>query len=66
MLNNTKSKIVIEMKHIDHANSLYDFLERVRDFGNQGGDLDLTVGNDICHIGHDVNIRKVQHIIFRE
>ena len=39
MKNNTKSVISIEMKHIDNATKLFDFLHYVKLFASMGGDL---------------------------
>lgn len=67
MLNKTKSKIIIEMKHLDHANKLYAFLKEVRETcGNdQGGDMLLSCnGKNIEQfVGHDIIIRKLTHVI---
>lgn len=63
MINATESKIVISMKHIDHANKLSKCLERIRILGAYGGDLDITCNGEKFFIGHDVTIRKVDHII---
>jgi hypothetical protein len=68
MLNATPSKIVIEMKHIDHANYLFRALKKAAEEMGKGGDATLLIDKDSGKIdcgflGHDVNIRKVSHLI---
>jgi len=68
MKNKTKSKIVIEMNHIDHANAIFEFLKTVKYQADMGGDLDLWTCpiKGKFNIGHDVVIKKIQHIIFKD
>ena len=58
--NSTKSQIILEFNHIDHANRLYEVLKTFNLFG-KGGDCSIN-GEDI---GHDVNC-KISHKIFDE
>lgn len=70
MKNNTPSKIIIEMKHIDHARRLAEALQRWANMAGTGGDAELYIrkgrGNEfiLCRIvGHDVEVKKVTHVI---
>ena len=69
MKNNTRSDIVIEMQHIDNANNLQEAIKTVKKICGRGGDAELLIksnGKTISagKLGHDVNIRRVQHIIY--
>jgi hypothetical protein len=66
MLNKTKSKIIINMKHIDHSNKLFEALKEIKDIAEQGGDFIIKVDNQKFNIGHDVIIKNIEHIIFRK
>ena len=66
---NTKSEIIIEMKHIDHANFLKKVLDVFRKISGQGGDVELLIRQNSklqsCgKIGHDVSIKKISHTIY--
>jgi hypothetical protein len=69
MKNNTRSEIVIEMKHIDHGNALRWAVDVFKKIAGEGGDVELLIRqNGKLHpcgkIGHDVSIRKVSHTIY--
>jgi len=71
MVNNTKSKIIIEMNHLDHATNLFNFISLIKKIASQGGDLELNIiSNDefvaAKFIGHDVDILNVNHEINKE
>ncbi len=59
MKNKTESRIIIEMKNIDHAEKIAKALEEITKIWSQGGDATLAS----FKIGHDVNIRKIYHEI---
>ena len=62
MKNKTKSKITIEMEHLDHASALFDALNLVKAEAGKGGDLEIFAKNVNCgFVGHDVNIKKIRH-----
>ena len=71
MKNNTRSDIVIGMKHIDNADNLLAALKIVKKITGRGGDAELLIrvnGRMISagKLGHDVDILRVQHIIYQE
>ena len=68
MKNKTKSKIIISMNHIDHANKIFEFLKKAYDecCNGQGGDVIFSCNSEETIIGHDVIIKKLQHIIYKE
>ena len=71
MKNNTRSDIVIGMKHIDNADNLQAALKIVKKITGRGGDAELLIrlnGRMISagKLGHDVDILRVQHIIYQE
>ena len=71
MKNDTSSKIVIRMKDIDDANRLVTALKRFAKEAGKGGDIRLVTfkSNIECncgYIGHDVSIKRVEHIINKE
>jgi hypothetical protein len=66
MKNKTRSRVIIEMNHIDHAVKIEDFFDSARESGLMGGDLTLKYEgavNGERFIGHDVNILEVRHEI---
>jgi len=70
MKNNTRSDIVIGMKHIDNADNLQAALKIVKKITGRGGDAELLIrlnGRMISagKLGHDVDIKRVQHIIYQ-
>ena len=70
MKNNTRSDIVIGMKHIDNADNLQAALKIVKKVAGRGGDAELLIrvnGRMISagKLGHDVDILRVQHIIYQ-
>jgi len=68
MKNNTKSKIIITMNNLDHADKLFQALKLFKQHFSKGGDIAIRVdddGNEI-YIGHDVIINDVEHIIFEK
>lgn len=66
MLNKTKSKIVIEMNHLDNADRLFTFLKETMSVASMGGDLYLEYDGAekkrVC-IGHDVKALSLQYTI---
>lgn len=69
MKNKNKVKIIIELDHVDHSKGIDRFLRRLKDIGNMGGDLIVNIDGaeqSKMFLGHDVNIKKVQRIIFEE
>ena len=71
MKNNTRSDIVIGMKQIDNADNLQAALKIVKKITGRGGDAELLIrvnGRMISagKLGHDVDILRVQHIIYQE
>ena len=70
MKNNTRSDIVIGMKQIDNADNLQAALKIVKKVAGRGGDAELLIRvNGIMisagKLGHDVDIKRVQHIIYQ-
>jgi len=70
MKNNTRSDIVIGMKHIDNADNLLAALKIVKKITGGGGDAELLIrlnGRMISagKLGHDVGILRVRHIIYQ-
>lgn len=70
MKNNTRSEVVIEMQHIDHAVKIKNALDAIKKVWDQGGDAELVIrsnGKKIISsalIGHDVDIKNVRHKIY--
>lgn len=68
MKNGIKSKIVIEIENIDHAKKLVEALKMFTYQSSMGGDsvMYIELNNKMIScgfIGHDVNIKKVFHVI---
>ena len=70
MKNNTQSQIVIQMRHIDHAERLKAAIQVFANLAGTGGDAEMFIrkgpGNPytLCRfIGHDVDIKGVQHLV---
>ena len=69
MKNNTQSKIIITMKHIDNADRLFNFLKKVKEISCMGGDITLSYdGSEEGEktIGHDVIIKNIEHVIYNK
>lgn len=57
MKNNTRSEIVIEMRHIDNASNLQEAMKTVKKICGQGGDAELLVKSN----GKMINAGKLGH-----
>ena len=59
MKNNTKTKITIEMNHVDNSFLFMKFLNLLKEKGGEGGDLNVAIESDNLSeeffLGHDVN-----------
>ena len=69
MRNKRKVKLVIELNNVDQSVYFQTFLNNLKAIGNMGGDLCVHIDgaekSEIC-LGHDVDIKRVQRIIFDE
>jgi len=69
ILNNIKSDVVIEMKHVDNAIQLTTALKKFKKEAAAGGDAVMYIRSNgkliSCgKVGHDVDIKKVKHTIY--
>jgi len=68
MLNNTASKIIIEMKNIDDGNRFTKRLKIFCDIAAKGGDAELLIRQngkirDCGFVAHDLDVKSVKHEI---
>lgn len=70
MLNNTETKIVITMKHVDNAIRLHKRLTKFFETAATGGDAELFLKHngemkEIGFVAHDLRVSEVEHLIPR-
>lgn len=66
MKNNTETKIIITMKHVDNADRFARQLRRFCKVADEGGDVRLMISHngtikDCGYVAHDLGVGSIEH-----